>query len=116
MPSVGELIHAGSLPHGLAPSNSVSVTMPVWGRSNVRSPPDLAVLILPDHAVPKIAHFFDEHAVNHYLTPKGFPNEARVGGIRKSHTTPKRDSSLRIAKLMSTSHQRNPCRTEYGQK
>ena len=27
MPSVGELIHAGSLPHGLAPSNSVSVTM-----------------------------------------------------------------------------------------
>src|SRR5216683_1192054 len=28
MPSVGELIHAGSLPHGLAPSNSVSVTMP----------------------------------------------------------------------------------------
>ncbi len=28
MSAVGELIHAGSLPHGLAPSNSVSVTMP----------------------------------------------------------------------------------------
>src|SRR5712672_2586315 len=27
MPSVGELIHAGSLSHGLALSNSVSVTM-----------------------------------------------------------------------------------------
>src|SRR6202045_1720990 len=34
MSVVGELIHAGSLPHGLAPSNAVSVTMPFtgWGR------------------------------------------------------------------------------------